>query len=139
MVVGIAFTAPFEAKEFTFFPYLIHVDAIVDTNKNTFPLVTIAGKDSYGKMFIILRAFLPSKKSWAYRWLFQTVLPHLLDGDALSQNKAAVSDGDSQEINQLCSAIMWFFPQAIRIRCGWHIVDCGWERVVKFALGGFSK
>ena len=61
MVVGIAFTTPFEAKQFTFFPYLIHVDAIVDTNKNTFPLVTIAGKDSYGKMFIILRAFLPSK------------------------------------------------------------------------------
>ena len=139
MVVGIAFTTPFEAKQFTLFPYVIHVDATADTNKNTFPLVTIAGKDSFGKMFIILRAFLPSEKSWAYRWLFQTVLPHLLDADALSRIKAAVSDGDSQEIQQLCSAIMRFFPQAIRIRCGWHIVDRGWERVVKFALGGFSK
>ena len=139
MVVGIAFTTPFEAKQFTLFPYVIHVDATADTNKNTFPLVTIAGKDSYGKMFIILRAFLPSEKSWAYRWLFQTVVPHLLDGVALLRIRAAVSDGDSQEIYQLCSAITRFFPQAIRIQCGWHIVDPGWDRVVKFALGGFSK
>ena len=63
MVIGLAFTTPFESKQFTLFPYILHVDAMADTNKETFALVTIAGKDSYGKMFVILRAFLPCKKS----------------------------------------------------------------------------
>ena len=139
MVVGLAFTTPFESKQFTLFPYILHVDATADTNKETFSLVTIAGKDSYGKMFVILRAFLPCEKSWAYRWLFQTALSKLLDNDALTCVKVAVSDGDSQEIGQLCSAIGRFFPEAYRIRCGWHIVDRGWNRVVKLPLGGYTK
>ena len=139
MVVGIAFTTPFEAKQFTLFPYVIHVDATADTNKETFSLVTIGGKDSYGKMFVVLRAFLPCEKSWAYRWLFLTVLPKLLDNDALTCVKVAVSDGDSQEIGQLCSAIGRYFPDAYRIRCGWHIVDRGWDRIVKLPLGGYTK
>ena len=139
MVVGLAFTTPFESKQFTLFPYILHVDATADTNKETFSLVTIAGKDSYGKMFVILRAFLPSEKSWAYRWLFQTALPKLLDNSALRCVKVAVSDGDSQEIGQLCSAIGRFFPEAYRIRCGWHIVDRGWNRIVKLPLGGYTK
>ena len=63
MVVGIAFTAPFEAKEFTLFPFVFQVDATADTKKITFPLVTNAKKDSYRKMFIILWAFLPNEKS----------------------------------------------------------------------------
>ena len=139
MVVGIAFTTPFEAKQFILFPYVLHVDATADTNKETFSLVTIAGKDSFGKMFIVLCAFLPCEKSWAYRWLFQTVMPKLLDNNALSRVKAAVSDGDSQEIGQLCAAIYRFFPEAFRIRCGWHIVDRGWDRIVKLPLGGYTK
>ena len=104
-----------------------------------FPPVTIAGKDSHGKMFIILHAFLPSEKSWAYCWLFQTVLPYLLDNIALTRICAAVSDGDSQEITQLCSTIRCFFPQSIRICCGWHIVNHRWDCVVKISLGSFSK
>ena len=94
------------------------MDATADTNKNTFPLVTIAEKDLHGKMFIILRAFLPSEKSWADCWVFQTVLPYLLDGIALSMIRATMSNGNSQGITQLCSTIMCFIPQAIRIRCG---------------------
>ena len=62
MVVGLAFMTPFESKQFTLFPYILHVDATADTHKETFSLVTIAGKDSYGKMFVILRAFMPCKK-----------------------------------------------------------------------------
>ena len=50
-----------------------------------------------------------------------------------------MSDGDSQEIGQLCAAISRYFPEAFRIRCGWHIVDRGWDRVVKLPLGGYTK
>ena len=62
MVVGLAFTTPFEAKQFTLFAYILHVDATADTNKETFSLVIIAWKDSYGRMYVILCAFLPCEK-----------------------------------------------------------------------------
>ena len=42
-------------------------------------------------------------------WLFQTVLPHLLNNVFQSRITTAMYDGDSQEITQLCSAITHFF------------------------------
>ena len=50
-----------------------------------------------------------------------------------------MSDGDSQKIGQLCSAIGCFFPEAYRIWWGWHIVDWGWNGIVKLPLGGYTK
>ena len=115
MVIGLAFTTPFESKQFTLFRYILHVDTMVDTNKEPFALVTIAG----------IACFLPCKKSWPYR--------------RLTCVKVAVSDGNSQEIGQLCSAIGRFFPEAFCIQCGWHIVNWGWNDIVKLPLGGYTK
>ena len=57
MVMGIAFVTPFEAQQFLLFPYVLHVDATADTNKETFSLVTIAGKDSFGKCLLFYVPF----------------------------------------------------------------------------------
>ena len=44
-----------------------------------------------------------------------------------------ITDGDSQEINQLDAAIDEFFPEAKRVRCGYHIVNRGWDdKIEKF-------
>ena len=83
----------------------MHIDATADSNKEGRPLVTVTSKDSFGHMFFVLRAFLPSEQSWAYKWLFQTMFPSLIGKDVLKEINIVVTDGDSQEITQLgCSS-----------------------------------
>jgi hypothetical protein len=136
MMVGIAYAMPYEVQQFQLFNVCLHIDATADSNKEGRPLVTISSKDSYGKMSIILRAFLPNEQSWSYKWFFHTVLPALLGKDVLERIKMIVTDGDSQEISQLDDAITMFFPEGIR--CSWHIINRGWHKKVKVALGGKS-
>jgi hypothetical protein len=70
MMVGIAYAMPYEVKQFHLFNVCLHIDATADSNKEGRPLVTVSSKDSYGKMFIALRAFLPNEQSWSYKWFF---------------------------------------------------------------------
>ena len=101
MMVGIAYGMPFELKQFELFHVSMHIDATADSNKEGRPLVTVTSKDSFGHMFFVLRAFLPSEQSWAYKWLFQTMFPSLIGKDVLKEINIVVTDGDSQEITQL--------------------------------------
>ncbi len=59
MMVGIAYGMPYELEQFGLFHVSLHIDATADTNKEGRPLVTVTSKDSYGRMFFVLRAFLP--------------------------------------------------------------------------------
>jgi hypothetical protein len=113
MMVGIAYAMPYEVRRFQLFNVCVHIDATADSNKEGRPLVTISSKDFYGKMFIVLRAFLPNEQSWSYKWFFQTVLPALLGKDVLKRIKIIVTDGDSQETSQLDDAIALFFLKPI--------------------------
>ena len=45
----------------------------------------------------------------------------------MDQIKVIISDGDSQEIQQIDNAIKLFLPKILRIRCGWHMVFMGWK------------
>lgn len=44
--------------------------------------------------------------------------------------RAIISDGDSCECNQIGAAIKLFMPNAIRVRCGWHIINRGMDKKV---------
>jgi hypothetical protein len=59
-----------EVQQFHLFNVCLHIDATDDSNKEGSPLVTISSKDFYGKMFIVLGAFLPNEQSWSYKWFF---------------------------------------------------------------------
>jgi hypothetical protein len=65
MMVGIAYEMPYKVKEFQLFNVCFHIDATADSNKEGRPLVTVSSKDLYGKMFIVLWAFLPNEQSWS--------------------------------------------------------------------------
>ena len=60
-----------EQKIFQPFPKVISVDTVSHTNKDKSPLLTISGRDSYVKMFIILRAFLPNERTLVFYGYFQ--------------------------------------------------------------------
>lgn len=98
------------------------------TNKEGRPLLLVGGQDGNGKMFTVLRAFLPNQRAWVFRWLFKTVFPLLLGLRNLEYVNLFLTDGDAHETSQLDAAIDEFFPQARQARCGWHITDRGWDR-----------
>jgi hypothetical protein len=63
MMVGIAYGKSFELDQFGLFQASMHIDATADSNNEGCPLVTVTSKDSFGHMFFVLRAFLPSEQS----------------------------------------------------------------------------
>lgn len=129
LMIGCAWTTPPEKRLFKMFSEVLHIDCTSDTNVESRPFLTITGRSTTGKMFSIIRAFLPNERAWVFRWLFQTVMPTLLGKDCISRVKVIITDGDSQETSQLDIAIAMHFQNVCRVRCGWHIVDRGWKRV----------
>jgi len=99
----------------------------MDTNKENRPLLVATGRDNDAKSFTVLHAHLPNQRMWTFHWVFQTVFPALL-GQDIKRTKMIITDGDSQEITQLDNAILRFFPQVFRQRCGWHLITRGWDR-----------
>ena len=127
LMMGIAWVLPCERKLFNMFPEVICVDTTQDTNNEERPLLTISAKDTHGKMFTVLRAYLPNEQTWVFHWVFSNVLPSMFGNSILKHIKMVISDGDSQEYSQLDNAINRFFPSVYRGRCGWHIIEKGWQ------------
>ena len=98
----------------------------VNETNNKRPLLTISGRDTHGKMFIILHAFLPNERAWVFCWIFLLVIPTLFPSHVLSQVKAIITDGCPQEFTQIDYARKTILKNALRIRCGFHLVRMGW-------------
>jgi hypothetical protein len=127
LLIALAFVNPKERRLFKLFPHVLKIDCTPGTNNEKRPLLTITGRDSLGKMFTVMRVFLPNERAWVFRWMFQEVLPLLLGITYLQRVQVMITDGDSQEFQQLDAAIAKFFPQTQRVRCGWHLVNRGWR------------
>ena len=127
LMIAVAWSLPEEKHNFKFCTEVIYVDCTADTNNEERPLLTISAKNAHGKMFMILRAFLPNERAWIFRWIFSTVLPNIFGELYLSKVNLVISDGDSCEYTQLDIAIEKYMPNTLRIRCGWHLVDRGWN------------
>jgi hypothetical protein len=139
MKVGIAYGVPFELEQFGLFHVSMHIDATADSNKEGRPLVTVTSNEADGHMFFVICEFLPSERSWTYKWLFQIVFLVLLEKDVLNKLSIVVTDGDSQEITQLKDAVNNLFPNVYRIQCSWHKIDRGGFENVNVPLGGHSR
>ena len=127
LLISVAWVIPSEREYFSRFPEVLFVDATAQTNNERRPLLLICGKDAKGKMFPVLRAFLPNERSWIFRWVFNVALPTLFSKSVLEKVNIIVSDGDSQEYSQIDICINNHLTKASRVRCGWHLVDRGWK------------
>ena len=110
-MMSIAWVLLRERELFMLFPEVVTVHCTADTNYEARPLLTMADKDSFGKIFIIMNAFLPNERSWIFRWIFSVVLPKLVDRTVLSRIRLIISDGDAQEFTIIDSAVNIFFTQ----------------------------
>ena len=140
LFLAVAWVIPEEKRLFHQFTDVIHIDGTMKTNNEGRPLVTVTGRDSSGNQFAILRAFLPNERAWSFRWLFQNAMPSLLGPEFMARIRIIVTDGDSQETSQVDNAIAKFrdqideavaanFPLTQRVRCGWHAIEKGWDRI----------
>lgn len=129
LLVAIAWVIPKERRLFKLFPETIFVDVVEDTNKEGRPLLTITGCDGDGKMYTLLRAFLPNQRAWAFRWVFSHVLLTMFSRQTLSKVQIIISDGDAQEYHQIDNMINEYpyLSQIKRVRCCWHVIDRGWH------------
>ena len=128
LMMAIVWVTEDEKRLFKMYPNTIFCDVTSDTNKEKRPFFTVTGKDTMGKMFTILRAYLPNEQSWIFRWLFMTIFPQMFPRNILQKVKFICSDGDPQEFTQIDEAIARYFPKAKRGRCGWHINTKTWIR-----------
>ena len=71
-----------------------------------------------------------NQQAWMFRWILSVVFPRLLPSHILSKMKIIISDGDPQEYFQINNAIQNHYPQAKRVRCGWHLIAKGFEKHV---------
>jgi len=126
-MMAFAWTTTPEKRMFKLFPSVIFCDCTEDTNNEGRPLLSMTGKDTNSRTFTIIRAFLPNQKMWVFRWVFSVLLPKVYGNELLKQVQVFITDGDPQETQQLDNGLDLFFPKAKRIRCGWHLIDRGWN------------
>ena len=77
------------------------VDTFSDKNKDIRLLLIISGIANIGKIFIILREFLPNERAWIFQWIFKIVRPTLFSRYLLPQVKAIITHGCPQEFMQI--------------------------------------
>ena len=93
------------------YPNVIFLDITNDKNIEGRPFFSINSKDIYGKMYTVLRAYLPNEKAWRFQWIFSIVIPQFFSKETLGKIRFVCSDGDSQEYTQLDNDIKNIFPE----------------------------
>lgn len=138
VLVALVWMTPKGKQYFQAFPEQMSVDGTHKTTKEEWELITFSIQDMNGGQETVMRCWAPNNRSWLYRWLFQTAVPALVGKAACEKTQLIICDGDPQECGQLDAAIKIVFINAVRRRCGWHIVDRGWNNHIGQNLGGRS-
>ena len=72
-----------------------------------------------------MRVFVTNEKTWIFGLFFYVALPRVFVKPTVDQIKIIISDGDSQEIQQLDNEVFLFPPNTLLVKCGRHIVFVG--------------
>jgi len=101
LFMAIAWVVPSERRMLELYHDTLCVDATEDTNKEGRPLLTIGGCDSSGRVFTFLRDFLANQRSWSFCRIVMHVFPTMFSKNIFERIKVIISDGDSQEYQQI--------------------------------------
>lgn len=129
MFIGAAWCSAKGKRLFKLLPDVLKIDSTCGSGKEARPLCTASIRTANGKYVIVAYMMLPNERKITFRWVFSVALP-LLFGSDLSRVKVIVTDGDSNEIDEVELARKTHLPHTFRIRCGWHIVHQGFKKNV---------
>ena len=119
-----------ERRLFRLFPHVLKIDVVKGTNNEDRPLLTISIRTSQGKYVVICRMILSHERRISYRWVFCHSMPVLLGVEFMKNIVVIMTDGDSNEMEELENVIARYLPQCNRLRCGWHLIHKGFQRRV---------
>ena len=104
------------------------LDCTHGTNKEKRELCTATAKDCNNNVFAISRCALPNARNMIFQWLFSTFYKVHFPQELSDRVRLIICDGDQNECSQIDIAIRTgVFPNAMRSRCIWHVVDRGWN------------
>jgi hypothetical protein len=131
VVLSLVWSMPETRRAFQAYPEVLFIDGTHKTNNEKYPLFTVGIRDENFKMLVVLRAFCPNERAWMFGWLFREAIPSILGFNACKRVKTIITDGDSQETKELDAAIaIGIFGDAMRRRCGWHILHQGCKNIL---------
>jgi hypothetical protein len=78
MLLFVAWGSDEDLRYITMFPEVLSIDTTYGTNREKRTLLVFAGTDNNRKNFTALRAFLPSKCEWVFRYVFEIAIPSLI-------------------------------------------------------------
>ena len=129
LLLSLAWTNDIGKRYFEMFPEFLGGDDKEKTNSEERPLYTFCGKDSTNKSFGHTWAFLPSKSTWVYSWLFNNALPTLHTPNALNRVQIFITDTCHQECvaaESVCGEgvhLEKVLPKAYHRHCAWHKIN----------------
>lgn len=129
MFIGAAWCTSKGKRLFRLMPDVLKIDSTCGSGKEARPLCTASIRTANGTYMVVAYMMLPNERKITFRWVFSVALP-LLFGKDMGRVQVIVTDGDSNEIDEVENARRRYLPHTFRIRCGWHIVHQGFKRCV---------
>jgi hypothetical protein len=110
LFIACAWMTQKEKRLFRQFPEVVKVDVVKGTNQEDRPLLTASIRTSQGKYIVVCRMLLSHERRISFRWAFSHALPTLVSSIFIKDIKAILTDGDSNEMEELDMAIEKYMP-----------------------------
>ena len=102
-------------------PDVIWCDVTYHSNNKGFHLFTLSCRTSVDKQVVFMWIWLPNKKRFSFRWVFQFAILNLIPLWLRERVTFLMKDGDPQQRNEILYSMIDFFPNAKEGGCGFHI------------------
>ena len=132
LLLAIAWTNEAARRKFDMYPEFLGGDDTEDTNSEKRPLYTLCGKDNMNKSFGHTWAFMPSKCTWVYSWIFSNALPLLHPGTALNRVEQFIMDAcphETRAAEGVCGYRSVHITDQSKVLPNAHLRHCAWHKI----------
>ena len=112
------------SRFFKLCPKVIFCDVTSHSNNKGFRLYNFSCRTSIGKQVIFLWVFVPNEQQFSFWWVFQFVIPTLIQKCTCDCVIFIMKDRDHQPRNLIFSYVIKIFPNASGGSCGFYIGMC---------------
>jgi hypothetical protein len=95
MVLATCWSTLEDIETFSLFPEILSLDTTFSTNKEKYPLLIGAGKDSNRRNFSDFQCFLPSEQRWVFKFAFRHIIPSMIGQTNIRRVQQVKTNGDT--------------------------------------------
>ncbi len=97
LLLAVAWTSDESRRKFDMYPESITGDDTESTNNEQRPLFVKCSQDGNNQVYDVMNAFLPSKATWSYAFVYRHAMPYLHPGTGIDRINKIVTDACKQE------------------------------------------